>query len=134
MSVQGDIESALETMIEGAISGLVAETGTRTQPEIEGDARAAIIRRTAGSGERLDYGQTRWSESFLVTVWWRSSVGRSTRIDEWEAFAAALLADQYLGGSIAGLEDAYLSETTWGEVSDGPFVTMVAEVTAVRIE
>ena len=134
MSVQGDIEAALVAMLKANISGLTAEAGPYTPPQTDGALRFASVRKTRSSGTRLEFGQTEISDHYALTITWRATITRATVVTEWETFAAALLADQYLGGAIAGLVDAFLTETLWGEAHDAAVRTMTAVVETERIE
>lgn len=136
MSIQGDIEADLAGKLETAIVGVGnAETGSLSQPKAEGRPRVAAVRATVGSSTRLAFGQNEWAEAYAVTVWWsRVAVNRATRADEWEAFAEALRLDSWLGGTIAGVYDAFLSDTSWGDAIDSPWVTMSAVVVVSRVE
>lgn len=136
MSIQAEIEADLAGKLDGAIVGTGNTiTGTTTQPKVEGKLRSASVYATVGQSTRLDFGQNDWTEAFAITVWWsKQSVDRDTRADEWAAFAEALRADATLGQAIAGVYDAYLSDTAWREASDSPWVTMQAVVLVSRIE
>ncbi len=134
MSVQSDIEAALVAMLDGAISGLSSETGPRTPPQAEGVLRAAHVRKTRSAGTRLEFGQTEVTDQYALTVQWHVSIARKTVISEWEAFAAALLADQYLGGAVTGLVDAFLTETFWSEAHDANVRTQAAVIEVERVE
>lgn len=134
MSVQADIEAQLVTMLEANISELDAEVGARSIPQIEGLGRFAAVRKLAGSGDRLEFAQTDWTEDYRLTVYWPVAVARADSITEWEAFTDALLGDADLGGAITGLYDAFVSETEWGESAEAHTRTMTATVTAKRVE
>jgi hypothetical protein len=134
LSIQGDIEAALIVVLEANISDLVAEVGARSIPQIEGVGRYAAVRKLAGSGDRIEFGQTDWNEDYRVTVYWPVSVDRDDSIDDWDAFSDALLADATLGESVTGLYDAYLSETEWGEAHEAHIRTMTATVAVKRVE
>lgn len=135
MSVQDDLEQAVATLLEANTVGYGNVTkGPLSQPQAEGYERRASVRVLGARGDRLAYGQTSWTDSIAVTCFWRDSISRSTRIDEWEAFRAALLKDQYLGGKVVGVVDAFLTLEAWGEATDGAFVVMSAEIETERIE
>ena len=134
MSIQGDIETRLTAVLEGAISGIAVTKGSATVPQLEGDARAATVRLVSGTSERLEFGQNRVTEDVAVSLFWRSTIARDTRLTEYEAFADAMLAEQYLGGSITGVEDSYISATLWNEAADAGYIVMVSTVTVVRVE
>lgn len=137
MSIQGDVEDAIWSKLSGAIAGLVRIDGPGSGPRAEGSARIAAIRKTSGTGTRLEFGQTTWSESFLVQLSWAAkSIDRETSALEWEAFRAALLADPDLAlvATLPTLEQAWLSSELWGEAVDGHFRTMAATVTVERVE
>jgi hypothetical protein len=132
MSIQGDIEAAIVAHLETEIVGAGnAITGSLTQPKVEGSARYAAVRRTTGAGARLEHGQVEWSETFAVTVWWSRSVTRATAIEEWEDFAEAILADQYLTTEVT---DAWVAATAWGDAADSPFLVMSAAIQTQRVE
>lgn len=135
MSVHDELEKAVISLLEanGIGYGNVTQ-GPKTQPEVEGSELSASVRIVGARGERLRYGQTSFTDAILVTVWWRDSIGRADRIAQWELFRSALLADQYLGGAVVGLQDAYLARESWGEAKDGVFVIMAAEIETERIE
>ena len=134
MSVQTDLESTLATMLGEYTVGLGNTTqGPKTQASVEGSERHASVRVLGARGDRLSYGQTSFSDSIAITVWWRESIDRATRFSEWDAFCNALIADQYLGGSVDGLQDAYLVLEAWGEAVDGAFVIMAAELETERV-
>ena len=135
MSVQGDLEQAVATLLEANAVGYDnVVQGPMTQPQAEGYERRASVRVLGARGARLAYGQTQWTDTIAITCFWRDSISRATRIDEWETFRAALLADQYLGGAVLGVSDAYLTLEAWGEAKDGAFVVMSAEVEVERVE
>lgn len=134
MTVQADIETKLSTILSTAITGLVTHEGARSGPELEGHARRSTVRRARGESERLDHGQNEWTETYEIIVLWSPTIPRDDRIAEFAAFEAALLADQYLGGSISGLSDAWLSAFAFGEPIDAAAITCVADVTVLRIE
>jgi hypothetical protein len=133
MSIQSATEDALVAMIQVSIPGLTAEAGPKTIPRVEGETRYALVRRVSGRATRLDYGQTEWVEAYGLTVFWAATIDRADMATEWEAFAADLLADQYLGAVIDGLQDAYLNETRWGEAQDSSLTTMTAVIETVRV-
>jgi hypothetical protein len=136
VSIQGDIEDALWAKVSGAIAGLVRIDGPGSGPRAEGSERVAAIRKTAGTGTRLEFGQTLWSESFGMTLAWQVKHARETCATEWEAFRAALVADPDLAlvATIPTLEQAWLSAELWGEAADAHFRTMTATVTVERVE
>ncbi len=134
MSIQAEIEAALVTMLKLAISELTAELGARSIPQIEGNGRYAAVRKLAGSADRIDFGQSEWTEEYRITVYWPVSVERDDSIDEWQTFTDALLADADLGGLIDGVFDAYVSGTEWGEAHEANIRTMTASVTVLRVE
>jgi len=135
MSVESDLESALATMLGTYTVGLDHTTqGPKSQPSVEGSSRHAAVRALGSRGDRIVYGQSTWTDALAVTVWWRTTIDRTTRLDEWAAFRDALVADQYLGGNVVGLQDAYLVLETWGEAQDGAFVVMAAEIETERVE
>lgn len=134
MSDQADIEAALVTLIDGLSLGFVMTQGPLSQPQAEGDARVGFVRFSESEGDRLAYGQTQWEESYQLTLFWRMTIARGTRLDEWESIRDALLADQYLGGAFVGLEDAYLSSSSFSESLDAHFSVVTATVTVSRVE
>lgn len=136
MSIQDDIETDLAGKLETAITGAGNSTqGTTSQPKIEGRDRWAAVRKTVASSTRLEFRQLDWTEAFAVTVWWnKQAATRETAITEWEAFAEALRLDSWLGGTITGVYDAFVSDTTWGEAADSQWTTMDAVVIVSRIE
>lgn len=136
MSIQGDIEDALWAKLSGAIAGLVRIDGPGSGPRAEGSARFAAVRKTAGTGARLEFGQTAWTETFAVTVGWQVTLLRETSAAEWEAFRAALAADPDLAlvATIPSLEQAWLSSEFWGEAVDAHFRTLSATITVERVE
>lgn len=134
MSAQSDIETALVAMLDAAILELEATAGPLAPTAVEGAIRAASVRQVAGAANRLAYGQNEWIEQYAVTVWWPSTIDRADRLAEWDAFAAALLADQYLGDQVDGLEDASLSDVRWLETTDAHKVSIDATVITSRVE
>ncbi len=134
MSIQTDIEQQIGIVLQGAIPGIAVSYGSTAQPSVEGDQRAAVVRAFQGTATRLRFGQTQWEEAYAVTCYWRPTVDRNTRMDEWQAFADSLLVNQYLQLGIDGLIEAWLSESAWGEATDGGYATMVATVSASRVE
>jgi len=134
VSVQSDIEAALVTLLAASIPGLTAIAGATTIPTIEGKIRYATVSKTGGTARRLEYGQLDWSEDYAIVIYWNQTIARATRITEWETVSAALLADNFLGGAVAGLADAYLTEVLWREAHDAGIVAVSAVVTVERIE
>lgn len=135
MSAQGDTESALATLIEGAITGIVTTTGPIVPGKLESDVRHCSIRQIESAATRLDYGQNEWTERYACVFYWSHTIARATRIDELEAFQSAMLADQQLGeGLLTDIEDAYLAEKTWGEGAETNTVTCATVVELVRVE
>jgi len=135
VSVESQLETALGVMLEANAVGYGnVTTGPVTIPEVEGSLRHASVRMLGSRGARLDYGQTEWTDSVAVTCYWRSTIDRSDRLTEWEAFRDALAADQDLDGNVEGLSDAYLVLEAWGEAKDGAYVVMAAEIETRRIE
>jgi hypothetical protein len=134
MSVQSETETALVLILQTSIPDLDAEAGPRTIPEIESTGRYGSVRRTASSGDRLDYGLIEWTEDYAVTLYWSALIDRETCADEWECFVADLQADADLGGTIAGVYDAFVSGTAWGEAHDAGVRTMQATVTVSRVQ
>ena len=134
MSVQAEIETAITVLIEGAILEIQTSTGPRTPPQVEGSVRFAAVRFVAGSGERLEFAQTAWTETYKLTLSWDAALDRGDVLDEWAAFASALLLDPLLGAAVEGWTDSYLSAVAWSESHDAQSRTMAADVTVERVE
>tara|TARA_R110000751_G_scaffold5290_1_gene24337 strand:+ start:695 stop:1105 length:411 start_codon:yes stop_codon:yes gene_type:complete len=136
MTIQQDLEQAVATLVESLVVGDGnAFKGSLSQPQVEGSTRFAAVRVVSGSAQRLDHGQTEWTDTIALTIYWRVPlIDRSTRLTEWQAFADGLLSDRLLGGLISGLQDAYLVAYTWGDALDAAFVTMTAQIQTQRVE
>lgn len=134
MSNRGDIEDQIVSMLESAIAGLSASRGPEPPGRIEGSARRATVYQTTAEATRLDWGQNEISETYVVKCYWHSQITRDTRMDEWEAFEAAILADPRLSDVVTGTIQAYVSSADWGEAHEGQLVLMTAEITVGRVE
>ena len=134
MTRHAEIEQAIAGLLEQYAVGFGnVTTGPLTQPSVEGSGRSASVRLIGGRSSRLDYGQSQWDETTLLTIFWHREIERSTALAEFEAFSDALAADQYLGGAVLGLEDAWLSRAAWSDAADGAFLVMAAEISTARI-
>ncbi len=134
MSVQGDLETAVAGVATGAIAGLTSILGVRTLAQIEGDARTVMVRVASSSGSRLSFGQTEFTDQVEMTFIWPASVDRDTTITEFEAFTAALTADNKLSGSVLGLLDCWVSDWTRSDSFESAVTTIAATIETRRID
>lgn len=137
MSIQGNIESVIVAQVAIGLPGVIVIQGPVTTPRAEGSGRFAAVRKTSGTGTRLEFGQTLWVEQYALTVFWHaSSITRETSALEWETFLASIATDPQLGliASFPTLEQAYVSSQLWGEAHEGHFRTMSATLTVERVE
>ncbi len=135
MSIQAEIEAQLQVNLEAAIAGLIVHTGPISVPQlVEGAERVASVRMLDGDANRLEHGQTEWTETYLISLWWSESIQRADVQTEWKAFTDQLQGDAQLGDAIAGLTDAWLSSVAWSEAHEAQHRVMTASVTVTRFE
>lgn len=133
MSRQSDVEAALSALIETNIVGAGnVHLGSLSQPRAEGNERYAAVRQKSTDANRLRFGQVERTETYAITVWWRSTIDRDTAATEWQAFVDALIADQHLGG--LGVEDSWPGDWAWGDASDAGWLLVQGTAVVRRIE
>lgn len=135
-SAQATIEAAIGVYVGAAIPSMRVFLGPITVPRAEGDSRTASIRMTRAQGSRLDFAQTQFRESYEVTLYWASSLGRDVATDEFDAFRVLISSSPglTLGNPPFGLERAFVSAMSWGEAHDAHFRVATATVEVERIE
>ncbi len=135
MTIQAEIEAQLQLILEASIAGLIVHTGPISTPQlVEGAERVAAVRMVEGTGNRLEHGQTEWTEAYLVSVWWSESIERADVQTEWKAFTDQLQGDAQLGDAITGLTDAWLNSVAWSEAHEAHHRLVSASVTVARFE
>lgn len=136
MSQQGTIEAQLLALVGAIMTTAVQRTGPIPLPRAEGSARTVACRKLSSATTRLEFAQSLYAESFLLTFYWVSTIARETSLTEWEAVRAVFAAAPGLGlaATVPGLERAYIASEQWGEAHDAQFRILSVALTVERVE